>query len=46
MVETQVLSAGSNFDSYEITLDKLVIRIDLLESDLNQFVNSNKHEVH
>ena len=46
IVEHQVPSDGSNFDYYEIKPDKLVRRSDLLESNLNNMYNSNKHEVH
>ena len=39
LVESQISGVDDNFDSYEINIDKLVRRIDLLESSLNQYVN-------
>ena len=40
LVESQISGVGDNFDSYEIKIDKLVRRIDLLESNLNQDFNT------
>ena len=39
IVSGQTSSVGDNFDSYEINVDKLVRRIDLLENNLNQYFN-------
>ena len=39
LVSGQVSSVEDNFGSYEINIDELVRRIDLLESNLNQYVN-------
>ena len=39
IVENQISGAGSNFDAYEIRLDKWVRRIDVLESNSNQYLN-------
>ena len=36
LVSGQTSSVGDNFDSYEIKVDKLVRRIDVLENGLNQ----------
>ena len=38
-MNNQVSGAGSNFDSYEMTLDKLVGRFELLEYNLKQLFN-------
>ena len=37
VVESRISSNNNNFDAYEIKLDKLVRRIDLLENNLNQY---------
>ena len=37
VVESRVSSVNKNFDAYEIKLDKLVRRLDLLENNLNQY---------
>ena len=37
LVSGQVSSVEDNFGSYEINIDELVRRIDLLESNLNQY---------
>ena len=39
LIEGKVSGVGDNFGSYEIVVDKLVRRIDLLESNLNQYFN-------
>ena len=39
IVSGQPSSVGDNVDSYEIRIHKLVRRIDLLESDVNQYFN-------
>ena len=44
LVENQISSVEDNFGSYEIEIDKLVRRIDLLETNLNHYLNVNKHE--
>ena len=36
LVESQISGVGDNVDSHEIKIDKLVRRIGLLESNLNQ----------
>ena len=41
VIESRVSTVNNNFDSYEIKLDKLVRRIDLLENDLNQYFHRN-----
>ena len=46
IVEIQISDAGSNFDYYEVHIDKLVRRLNLLEDNVKQLVNSDKHEVH
>ena len=38
-VESQISGVDDNFDSYEKKFDKLVRRIDLRESNLNQYCN-------
>ena len=40
IVEHQISGVDSNFDSYEIKVDKLVRRIDLLESNSHQLFNT------
>ena len=37
VVDSRVSSVNNNFNAYEIKLDKLVRRIDLLENNLNQY---------
>ena len=37
IVEGRIQSVNNNFDAYEIKLDKLVRRLDLLENNLNQY---------
>ena len=37
VVESRISSVNHNFDAYEIKLDKLVRRIDILENNLNQY---------
>ena len=37
VVESRISSVNNNFDAYEIKLDKLVRRIDILENNLNQY---------
>ena len=39
LIEHQVSSVDDSVDSYENKIDKLVRRIDLLESNLNQYLN-------
>ena len=39
LVSGQVSSDEDNFGSYEIKVDKLVRRIDLLENNLNRYFN-------
>ena len=41
VIESRVSGVNNNFDSYEIKLEKLVRRIDLLENKLNQYVHRN-----
>ena len=36
-VESRISSVNNNFNAYEIKLDKLVRRIDILENNLNQY---------
>lgn len=38
-VENQISSVEDNFGSYAIKVDKLVLRIDLIETKLNQYVH-------
>ena len=40
LVERQISGMYDKFDSYEIIIDKLVRRIDLLEPNLNQYFNT------
>ena len=42
LVENQISPVGDNFGPYEIIFGKLVIYIDLLEPNLNQYLNFNK----
>ena len=44
IVENQTSSVEDKFGYYELTIDKLARRIELLESNLNHYVNFNKHE--
>jgi hypothetical protein len=37
VVESRISSVNHNFDAYEIKLDKLCRRLDLLEQNLNQY---------
>jgi hypothetical protein len=37
VVEGRISSVNHNFDAYDIKLDKLVRRLDLLEQNLNQY---------
>lgn len=37
VVESRISSVNHNFDAYEIKLDKLCRRLDLLENNLNQY---------
>ena len=37
VVEGRISSVNHNFDAYEIKLDKLVRRLDILEQNLNQY---------
>ena len=37
VVESRISSVNNNFNAYEIKLDKLVRRIDILEQNLNQY---------
>ena len=37
IVENRISSVNNNFNAYEIKLDKLVRRLDLLENNLNQY---------
>ena len=37
VVESRISSVNHNFDAYEIKLDKLVRRMDILENNLNQY---------
>ena len=37
IVESRIASVNNNFDSYELKIDKLVRRIDILENNLNQY---------
>ena len=37
VVESRISSVNHNFDAYEIKLDKLVRRLDILENNLNQY---------
>ena len=37
VVESRISSVNNNFNAYEIKLDKLVRRIDILENNLNQY---------
>ncbi len=37
VVESRISNANNNFDAYEIKLDKLVRRLDLLENNLFQY---------
>ena len=37
VVESRVSNVNNNFETYEIKIDKLVRRIDILESNLNQY---------
>ena len=39
LVSSRTSTVGDNFDSHDIGIDKLVRRIDLLENNLNQYVN-------
>ena len=39
LVSGQTSSVGDNFDSYEIKVDKLVRRIDLLANKWNHYCN-------
>tara|TARA_Y100000389_G_scaffold34294_1_gene29166 strand:- start:409 stop:678 length:270 start_codon:yes stop_codon:yes gene_type:complete len=40
VVESRISSNNNNFDAYEIKLDKLVRRIDLLENNLLQYFHN------
>ena len=37
VVESRISNANNNFESYEIKIDKLVRRLDILESNLFQY---------
>ena len=37
VVESRISSVNHNFDAYEIKLDKLCRRLDILEQNLNQY---------
>ena len=37
VIESRLGNVNNNFDSYEIKVDKLVRRINVLENDLNQY---------
>ena len=37
VVESRIASVNNNFESYEIKIDKLVRRLDILENNLNQY---------
>ena len=37
VVESRISSVNHNFDAYEIKLDKLCRRLDILENNLNQY---------
>ena len=37
VLESRIVNVNNNFDSYEIKVDKLVRRLDLLENNLNQY---------
>ena len=37
VVESRIASVNNNFESYEIKIDKLVRRLDILEQNLNQY---------
>ena len=41
VVESRISSVNHNFDAYEIKLDKLVRRLDILENNLNQYFRSS-----
>ena len=42
VVESRMSGVNNTFDSYEIKLDKLVRRIDILEQNLNQYFQNKK----
>ena len=37
VIEGRISSVNNNFESYEIKIDKLVRRLDILEQNLNQY---------
>ena len=37
VIDSRISSVNNNYDAYEIKLDKLVRRLDLLENNLNQY---------
>ena len=41
IVESRIASVNNNFDSYEIKIDKLVRRLDILKQNLNQYLRSS-----
>ena len=41
VVESRISSVNNNFNAYEIKLDKLVRRLDILEQNLNQYFRSS-----
>ena len=42
VVESRIASVNNNFDSYEIKIDKLCRRLDILEQNLNQYFQNFK----
>ena len=42
VVESRISSVNNNFEAYEIKLDKLVRRLDILEQNLNQYFQNKK----
>ena len=40
VIESRLSNVNNNYDAYEIKLDKLVRRLDLLEQNLNQYFKS------
>ena len=40
VIESRISHVNNNYDAYELKLDKLVRRIDLLEQNLNQYFKS------
>ena len=40
VIESRLSNVNNNYDAYELKLDKLVRRIDLLEQNLNQYFKS------